>query len=79
MKEEKKDWTKEDDLLLTHITYNGETTKSPYILINKWFHRLKKNCTILKSPRENGKKKNRKIFYDVDFIGENVKYRTMNK
>ena len=25
------------------------------------------------------KKKNRKIFYDIDFIGENVKYRNMNK
>ena len=57
MKKENNYWTKEDDLLLTHIPYNGVTTKSPHILINKWFNRIKKNCFILKSPRENGKKK----------------------
>ena len=38
MKKEKKYWTKEDNLLLTHIPYNGESTNSPHILINKWFH-----------------------------------------
>ena len=31
------------------------------------------------SKRKWQKKKNRKIFYDIDFIGENVKYRNMNK
>ena len=78
-KKETKYWAKEDELLLTHIPYGSESTKSPHILINKWFHRLKKNCIVLKNPRENDNQRNRKIFYDVDFIGENVKYISSKK
>ena len=79
MKKETKYWVREDELLLTHIPYGGDTTKTPHILINKWFHRLKKNCIVLKNPRENNDKSNRKIFYDIDFIGENVKYVSTKK
>ena len=78
MKKEKNYWTKEDDLLLTHIPYNGQSTKSPHILINKWFHRLKKNYIVLKTPREIGEMKKRKIYYEIDFMGENIKYSRMN-
>ena len=78
-KKETKYWAKEDELLLTHIPYGGESTKSPHILINKWFHRLKKNCIVLKNPRENDDRKNRKIFYDIDFIGENIQYVSTKK
>ena len=62
MKKETKYWVREDELLLTHIPYSGDSTKSPHILINKWFHHLKKNCIILKNPRENNDKSNCKIF-----------------
>ena len=79
MKKETKYWVREDELLLTHIPYSGDSTKSPHILINKWFHRLKKNCIVLKNPRENNDKSNCKVFYDVDFIGENVKYVSTQK
>ena len=37
-KKEKKYCTKEDDILLTLIPYDGVSTRSPHILINKWFH-----------------------------------------
>ena len=73
IKKENKYWAKEDEILRTHIPYNGDGTKSPHILINKWFHRLKKNCIVLKDPREEGDRKNCKIFYEIDFVGENVK------
>ena len=78
-KKESKYWAKEDEILLTHTPYNGDSTKSPHILINKWFHWLKKNDIALKSPRENKEKRNRKIFYEIDFIGENIKYSTTRK
>ena len=39
-KKESKYWAKEDEILLTHIPYKGDSTKSPHILINKWFHQF---------------------------------------
>ena len=57
-KKESKYWAKEDEILLTHTPYNGDSTKSPHILINKWFHRLKKklHCSQ-KSTREQRQEK----------------------
>ena len=66
----------EDQILETHIPYNWDLTKSPHILINKWYHRLRDNCVVLKNPRESGSSNERKIFYDVDSIGKNINYNT---
>ena len=62
-----------DDILETHIPYGPITNKSPHIMVNHWFHRLKKNCILLRLKDENNDKKNRKIFYVIEEIGENVK------
>ena len=32
----------EEQIMESHIPYNCISTKSPYILINKWFYRLQK-------------------------------------
>ena len=61
MKRENKYWAKEDNILHTHIPYDGTSTKSPHILVNKWFHWLKSNFIVLKSPWENGDKKSEDI------------------
>ena len=74
LKKEEKKWSNEDQILLTHIPYNCDSTKSPHILINKWYHRLSDNCIVLSKPREINSSKNRQIYYDIDFIGKNVKY-----
>ena len=66
-------WEKEDRILDSHIPYNGISNRSPHILINKWYHRLCDNCIVLKPPTEIGDNKNRKIFYEIDQIGKNVK------
>ena len=73
-KRDEKKWLKEDQILLTHIPYNCDSTKSPHILLNKWYHRLSDNCIVLSKPREIGSSKNRQIYYDIDFVGKNVKY-----
>ena len=33
-----------------------------------------KNCIVLKNPSETGRLKDRKIFYEIDSIGENIRY-----
>ena len=78
-KKKKKYFKREDHILDTHIPYNGDATKSPHILIQKWFHRLRENCIVLKMPQEEGKLKNRLIHYEIDYIGRNVMYKTKNK
>ena len=74
LKREEKKWFSEDQILLTHIPYNCDSTKSPHILINKWYHRLSDNCIVLSKPREIGSSTNRQIYYDIDVIGKNIKY-----
>ena len=73
-------WEKEDKILASHIPYNSMSTRSPHILINKWFHRLSDNCIVLKKPREVGQcAKDRKIYYDIDRIGKNVQVSNKGK
>ena len=48
IRKEKNYWDKEDEILESHIPYGSDGTKSPHILINKWFHRLRGNCIALK-------------------------------
>ena len=73
--ERKTHWDKEDEILESHIPYGGDATKSPHILINKWFHRLHANCIILKKPCEEGNLKDRQIHYEIEYIGPNVVYK----
>ena len=49
IKRENMYWDKEDEILLSHIQYNFDSTKSLHILINKWYHRLQDNSIVLKS------------------------------
>ena len=59
-KNKKKEFrAKEDQILESYIPYDGDATKSPHILINKWYYRLRENCIILKNPQEDGKVKDR--------------------
>ena len=62
-----------DDILNTHIPYGPMANKSPHIMVNHWFHRIKDNCILLRIKGENNNKKNRKIFYEIEKIGANVK------
>lgn len=78
-KKGKRFWDKEDAILNNHIPYNGLSNRSPHILINKWYHRLRDNCIILKSPKEIGDNKFRKIFYEIDEVGKNVKFSKRSK
>ena len=68
----KKYFKNHDDILDTHIPYGPVANKSPHIIINHWYHRLKDNCILLRLKGENDDKKNRKIFYDIEEIGRNV-------
>ena len=74
-KKEKKYWEQEDQILSTHIPYGGYATKSPHILINKWFHRWRENSIILKRPQEEGNLKDRQIHYEISYIGRNIIYK----
>ena len=48
-------------------------TKSPYLLIsNKTFNYIKLNVIMLTRPRIENVSKNRKIFYDIKYMGHNV-------
>ena len=71
---ENKYFDQKGKIMESHIPYNCASTKSPHILITKWFYRLQKNCIVLKNPSETGRLKDRKIFYEVDSIGENIRY-----
>ena len=75
-RKEKKHWEIEDDILASHIPYDGDSKKSPHILINKWFYRLHENCIILRKPEEEGSLKDRQIHYEMSYIGRNIMYKT---
>ena len=57
----------------TRIPYNCDAMIFPHILINKWFHGLRHNCKDVKNPKETGKSKERKIFYQINFVGKNIR------
>jgi len=67
MKKKKKEkahnyFRREDQILTSSIPHGMAANKSPHILINLWFSRMKKNTIILKNPIESGKGKCRKVF-----------------
>ena len=61
------------------IPYGMAANKSPHILINLWFSRMKENTIILKNPVENWKGKCRKVFYDIESIGKNISFYNKKK
>ena len=62
-----------DDILETHIPYGPIANKSPHIMVNHLYHGLKDNYILLRLKDENNDKKNRKIFYNIEEIGVNVR------
>ena len=79
MKCENKLFDQEEQIMESHIPYNCTSTKLSHILINKWFYMLQKNCIALTNPSEIGRLKDRKIFYEVDSIDENIRYTNRGK
>ena len=70
---ERKYFSQHDDILESNIPYGLDATKSPHIVLYKWYHQIKNNCILLKLNNEFGDGKNRKIFYNIMEIGSNVK------
>ena len=84
MKKKKKEkeykyFRREDQILTSSIPYGMAANKSPHILINLWFSRMKENTIILKNPIESAKGKCRKAFYDIESIGENISFHNNKK
>ena len=71
---EKKFFRQHDDVMNTHIPHGIEANASPHIVVNQWFHRIKNNSIVLKLASEDHTSKHRKIFYEIENIGDNVKY-----
>ena len=53
--------------------------KSPHILINFWLPCIVHNAIIKKNPQEYGKGNARKMFYDIEGIGQNIRYYPVKK
>ena len=63
------------NLLLHNLLKEYYTTQSPYLVISRqWFFRIKNHSIMLKDARECNDKHGRKIYYEVDKIGKNVRY-----
>ena len=45
---EKKYFKQHDKILETNIPYGFNATKSPHVVLHKWYHRFKDNCILLK-------------------------------
>ena len=58
----KKYFKNHDDILDTHIPYGPVANKSPHIIVNHWYHRLKDNFILLRLKGENEDKKIAKSF-----------------
>ena len=65
---------REDQILNCSIPHGTDANKSPHILINLWFSRMKKNTIILKNPIVNGIGKSRQVFYEIESTGKNISY-----
>ena len=72
MKEEKY-FKKHDEIINSNIPYGVDANLSPHIFINQWFHRIEKNSVVLRIIEEIQVDNQRKIFYEIDTVGENVK------
>ena len=72
MKEEKY-FKQHDDIINSNIPYGVDANSSPHIFINQWFHRIEKNSVVLRMSEEVQLNNQRKIFYEIDTVGENVR------
>ena len=75
----KKNFHKHDEIVNTHIPHSFEANTLPHIIVNQWFHRIERNCIVLKLTKEEKYSKERKIFYKVNKIGENIKFNVKKK
>ena len=71
---EKKYFKQHDDVMNTNIPHGNEANASPHIVVNQWFHRIRNNSIILKLSHEDRTSNHRKIFYEIDSVGENVRF-----
>ena len=63
-----------NDLLLDNLEKATHTTKSPHLVIgNKWFKKIHKNVIMLKSPKEVEIDSNRRIQYEIDCFGSDIR------
>ena len=74
--EKEKDYLQDyNDLFLENLLKEYHTTQSPHLIISRqWFFRIKNHSIMLKDARECNDKHGRKIYYEVDKIGKNVRY-----
>ena len=57
MMKERKYFRQHDDILESNIPYGFDATKSPHIVLYKWYHQIKHNCILLKFKEECGNAK----------------------
>ena len=71
-----KDYTRDyHELLLENLPKEYYSTKSPHLLINRrWFKNVRKNTIMLKNVREYGTGRDRIIHYDIDQIGDDIRF-----
>ena len=62
---EKKYFKQHDEILETNIPYGFDATKSPHVVLHKWYHRFKDNCILLKLNGESFEGKNWQKFYHI--------------
>ena len=64
-----------NDILLDNLLKEYYTTKSPHLIISRqWFFKIKKNTIMLKNARECTDENGKKVYYEIDQIGSNVRY-----
>ena len=69
-----KKFKQSDEILRDNLVKELVETKSPLLVIsNKRFNDIKLNVIMLTKPQVEKVSKNRKIFYDVKYIGHNVR------
>ena len=74
-----------DDIILENMRKDSFQVKSPHIILsNKSFNNVKQNVIMLTKPKVENIPKNRKVYYKLKWIGDNIilnkkgKYRNVN-
>ena len=69
-----------DNVLLDQMIKEFAETKSPHVILsNKTFNDIKLNTIMLTRPRIENVSNNRNIFYDIKWMGDNVKMKVNGK
>ena len=64
-----------NDLLANNMPKDIHMTKSPHLVFGyKWFKKIQHNVVMLKSPTEVEVDSNRRIYYEIECFGKNVRY-----